>query len=71
MNTIGMSTLSNFEECFRSCGFGWMMRVSKRYCKVLDHDFYTAYKGKLQRQYPQGQQLNGGEPITSLMIQGV
>lgn len=49
MNTIGMSELLEFAECFRHYEFHCMIRATGRYIEVLIQDFYIAYKGKMQR----------------------
>ncbi|KAF3661265.1 hypothetical protein FXO38_11785 [Capsicum annuum] len=48
-----------------------MTRAPRKYSEVLVREFYAAYKGELQRQYPQGQLQKSGDPIESLMIRGV
>lgn len=41
-----------FEEHIRQYDFYWMMKALGKYNKELVQEFYAAYKGEHQRQYP-------------------
>lgn len=49
MTTMGMAEVLEFEEHFRNYGFNWTMRELTRFFKVTVREFYTTYKGELQR----------------------
>lgn len=51
-------------------GFQWMITALGNNNNVLVKKFRMTYKGKLKRQYPQGQLLKCGDPITPLITRG-